>query len=492
MALEGMRFTQWYSGGPLCTPSRGALLTGRLPIRLGLYTAFNYPADLAFRVFLPTSTGSLPANETTLPTLLSEAGYYSALLGKWHLGHVDSLPTRRGFDYFFGVPYSHDEGFPGAYPLDTVFPPVPVYENELLVEQPVVLSTLTGRMTERALDLLTERAADGQPFLLVMSYLQPHIPEFSSPEFEGVSRRGHFGDMMEEMDASIGLIMARIKELGLDNNTLTMFTSDNGAWPNAQEPLTEADGMQPAGGSNGPLREGKGSTWEGGMREPTIVRWPGVIPPNKISMEIASHLDIVPTLLDFAEVDVPSDLIIDGKSIVPLLVGDTDVGPHEYFFYWRESNLTAVRYGPWKAHFVTRPGFGTDEPVYYDPPLIFNLEHDPGESFPVNASSIPDIVATILAAADSHKATITRGIPQYETGEGTPIPGNDWRQVPCCDQEAFQNMSTRELIESQWAVCFCNDPKAMERRAARLPKWSNMTDGDLINLTYRSMIAADK
>jgi len=267
-----MKFTQFYSAYPICSPSRGGLLTGRLPIRSGIFTDTKPPLDMIFRVFLPNSEGGLPANETTLPHLLKMANYTSILIGKWHLGHVDSLPTQRGFDEFLGLPYSQDEGC-AQYPGPLCFPKwpgVPLYSNETIIEQPVNLSTLTPRYNEKAMDFI-ERNKDGS-FFLLMAYDEVHVPLFASQNFINTSSRGLFGDAAQEMDSSIGLIMQKLHDLDLLDNTLVIFTSDNGAW-------TEK-GLD--GGSNGLLRGQKGETWEGGMRIPAIFYWSGHIQGGKV------------------------------------------------------------------------------------------------------------------------------------------------------------------------------------------------------------------
>lgn len=443
MAAEGMRFTQWYSAAPLCTPSRGALLTGRLPIRIGLYTKYPYPMDLVYRVFFPSSVGSLPQSEATIGDLLRPAGYASALIGKWHLGHVDALPTMRGFDTFYGIPYAHDEGYPGSSPADTVFPPVPLYRGTELIEQPVDLSTLTPRLVNEAIRVIDNATANGQPFFLLFSFPQAHIPSFSSLSWRGVSRAGAYGDMVEEMDDAIGAILEHVRLIGQDERTLSIFTSDNGAWPFAVEPLAEQESVQPDGGSNGPFREGKGSTWEGGVREPTVVRWPGVVPAGETSLALATHMDIAPTLLDLAGLE-PA-LGLDGKSLVPLITGANATGPHDFIFFWREHTLMAVRHLAWKAHFVTRSGFEDDPPKRHDPPLIFNVEKDPGERFVLSEHDIPyGILDAIILAANRHKESIVHVPSQYDTN-GTVLPGNDFTVVPCCRPVAVRRPRTNEL-----------------------------------------------
>jgi len=464
LASEGIRFTQWYAGAAVCTPSRGATLTGRLPLRSGLYSRFNYPFDYLFRVFYPSSLGSLPANETTIAGALKEKGYYSAAVGKWHLGHHNALPHERGFDYFYGTPYSHDEGYPGPFPMSLVWPPVPLYQNEKIIEQPLDLETLTPRMTSEALNVIETSHAAGQPFFLYLSYHEAHIPIFTSKEFEGVSRRGRYGDMMVQMDSSVGQVIDKLKELQIDNNTLVIFVSDNGAWVEAKEPFSPEGASEfGVGGSNGPFREGKGSTWEGGIRVPAIAWWPGRIQPA-LSFEMATHLDLLPTFLELAGIQPPADRVLDGKSIAPLLLDTTQKSPHEFLFFWREQILMAVRYGAYKLHYVTRSGFGFDRPVVHDPPLLFNIEVDPGELFPLNSTHHQDIVDAIHQASEAHKATIELGSPQYDFKHEGPVPGQDWSVIPCCrrdfSEEREEDGSRAAFPPDDWSLiiwknCIC-------------------------------------
>jgi len=464
LAQEGIRFTQWYAPAAICTPSRGATLTGRLPARIGFYSRFNYPFDYLFRVFYPSSIGGLLANETTIASSLKSKGYYSGYVGKWHLGHNGSLPVHRGFDSFLGTPYSHDEGYPGPFPMALVWPPVPLYDGERIIEQPIDLETLTPQMTERALDIIEQNAASNRPFFLYMSYHEAHIPLFVSEKFAGVSRRGLYGDMMVQMDDSISQIISKLKELQIDNNTLVLFLSDNGAWPDAKEPFTLPEDTHGHGGSNGPFREGKGSTWEGGIRGPAIAWWPGTIKPNQINLEIASHMDIFPTFMELAGIPLPTDRVIDGRSIVSLLTNEDATTPHEFFFIWREQLLMAVRYGPFKLHFATRSGFGFDMPVFYDPPLLFNVEMDPGESSPLPTNgSYSSIVQTIIAAAEAHKRQLEWGPPQYDMKHDGPVPGQDWKLIPCCKRQLNEEGSEFEHLTAPpdnwplivWRDCIC-------------------------------------
>jgi arylsulfatase A-like enzyme len=376
MAAEGMRFTQFYAAASVCTPSRAALLTGRLPIRSGLC------ADKV-RVFTPLSLGGLPDHEVTLAEALKTKGYATICIGKWHLGHLPPyLPTRHGFDAYFGIPYSND------------MTPTVLMRDEQVVEDPADQVTLTPRYTDEAIRFI-ERNRD-RPFLLYLPYTFPHTPLFASERFSGKSRRGLYGDVVEEIDWSVGRILATLRDLGLGEHTLVIFTSDNGPW------LTQKQD----GGSAGLLRDGKRTTFEGGMRVPAIAWWPGKVKPGVTSHALASTMDIFTTSLKLAGVEAPSHRIIDGKDLAPVLLG---TGPcqRELLFYYRGTRLMAVRKGPWKAHFVMQGGLtrDADPVVVHDPPVLYQLEHDPAEMHDV-ADEHPDVIAAIRREADRHRALL--------------------------------------------------------------------------------------
>ena len=295
MAVEGMKFSQYYAAH-LCTPSRAALLTGRLPIRSGLNV-----------VLYPTSTGGIPDDEITLAEALRSHDYATMCIGKWHLGHLPAyLPTRQGFDHYFGIPYSNDMNV-----KKSGHPPVPLMRDEAVVEQPAVQETVTLRCTREALSFIREQRgrAGARPFFLYLAYTFPHIPLHAGKAFRGRSPRGLYGDVVEEIDWSVGQILDTLRDEGLAESTLVVFTSDNGPW------LIQ----QLRGGSAGLLREGKGSTWEGGMRVPCLAWWPGTIAPGRTTLGLASELDLLPTCLDLAGVKVPDDRPLDGVSLAPLL-----------------------------------------------------------------------------------------------------------------------------------------------------------------------------
>jgi arylsulfatase A len=414
MAAEGMRFTDFYVAAEVCTPSRAAFLTGRYPVRSGM-------CHEEFRVLRTRSTGHLPADEITLPELLKTRGYATALIGKWHLGvwslNPDGHPMKHGFDHFFGVPHSNDmdpkkapTGARAALEQNPTWWNTPLYRGTELVERPADQSMLTRRYTEEAIGFIRKVAEvsnprsddsvaasprhSAQPFFLYFAHTFPHIPLFASEKFRGKSAAGLYGDVVEELDWSVGEILSTLRREGLDNNTLVFFFSDNGPW------LI----MKQAGGSAGPLRDGKGSTFEGGMRVPGIAWWPGKISPG-VQHEMVTSMDLFTTFVKLAGAEPPADRPIDGIDIAPLLFGQGTV-EREAFFYYRGPTLYAARLGSWKAHFITRPAYGPGEPETQDPPLLFHLGHDAAERFDV-ATENPAVITKILAAVEKHRSTLT-------------------------------------------------------------------------------------
>ena len=387
MAAEGIKLSQFYAA-PVCTPSRAALLTGRLPIRSGLN-----------QVLYPTSNGGISDVEITLAQVLQARGYATSCIGKWHLGHLPAyLPTRHGFDHYFGIPYSNDMDV-----KKSGHPPIPLLRDEKIIEQPVVQETLTLRYTREALSFIRNHhaTAHAQPFFLYVAYTFPHIPLHAGKAFHGKSPRGLFGDVVEEIDWSVGQILAALRDEGLADSTLVVFTSDNGPW------LIQ----KLHGGSAGLLREGKGSTWEGGVRVPCLAWWPGTIMPGRTALDLASELDLFPTCLDLAGAKIPEDRPIDGVSLVPLLRG-TGPGPRTHLFYYHDAELFAVRRGPWKLHRKTIDPASTQEKVQtHDPPLLFHLTTDPSEQFNV-ADRHPDVVEQILKDIEEHQRGLKPGTPQ--------------------------------------------------------------------------------
>ena len=397
MAAEGMQFTQFYCAAPVCTPSRAAILTGRLPIRSGM-------ASSRRRVLFPDSAGGIPESEITLAEALKAKGYATACVGKWHLGHLPQyLPTRNGFDSYFGLPYSNDmrsvtrSGRPGRWP------PLPLIRGEQTIETEPDQSLLTEQYTEEALQFIRGCAEREQPFFLYLPHTMPHVPLYASERFVGKSPRGLYGDVVETIDWSTGRILDVLREEGLAERTLVFFTSDNGPW------LTQGRN----GGSAGLLRGGKGSTWEGGMRVPGIAWWPGRIAGGGVTLELGSTLDLFATCLALAGVPLPDDRPLDGYDLSPVLFG-TGSGTRQEMFFYRGTELYAVRKGPFKAHFKTRGGYGQPRPEEHDPPLLFRLDHDPSERFDI-AKDHPDVIAEIKDLVRRHQENMTPGEPQLES-----------------------------------------------------------------------------
>jgi arylsulfatase A len=395
IAVEGQKWTTFYSGAPYCTPSRAGLLTGRLPVRSGL-------ASETRTVLFADSLGGLPQSEVTIPELLKERGYATAMMGKWHLGHLPQYqPEQHGFDLYFGIPFSNDmEAVPGS-PSDRIQRPkseyfnVPVYSGGRIVERPALQPTLTHRYVEKSVQFI--KANRERPFFLYIAHHMPHVPLFAHHDFEGRSARGPYGDVIEEIDAGVGRLRAVLAELRLERNTLVVFTSDNGPW------LVQRD----LAGSSGPFRDGKGTTFEGAVRVPALFLWPGTVKPGVV-MEMGAFFDLLPTLAALAGVPVPSDRVLDGYDLTPVLRG-TGPSPRRAYFYYRGSLLQAVRSDVFKVHFFTRPEGHDKVPERVDPPWLFNLDHDPSEQFDV-ARDHPEVVAELRRLAEEHK----RGVVPVE------------------------------------------------------------------------------
>lgn len=396
MASQGMRWLQFYSAAPVCTPSRAALMTGRLPLRNGMCSNQR-------RVLFPNSNGGLPAEEITIAEMLRDAGYRTGCVGKWHLGHLPQyLPTEHGFDSYFGIPYSNDMDRVASAPSGRIaivepkseYFNVPLMRDKQEVERPADQTTLTRRYTEEAIRFIREPSE--QPFFLYLAHSMPHVPLFRSSEFADRSRRGLYGDVVEEIDASVGQILKVLRDEQLSQNTLVVFTSDNGPW------LSQAE----HGGSAGLLREGKGTTWEGGMREPTIMWWPGTIAANQVTLELGSTMDLMATFATLAEAELPSDRRLDSYDLSAVLRGSGN-SPRETLFYYRAYELMAVRMGPWKLHLQEHGSYGSEPKklTKLDKPKLYHLEHDPGERYNM-ASSHPGIVQQIQSLIDLHRADL--------------------------------------------------------------------------------------
>ncbi|MGC8794566.1 MAG: sulfatase family protein [Bryobacteraceae bacterium] len=381
MAAEGMRFMQHLSANPVCSPSRASLLTGRYPTRVGVPRVLN-----------PKDATGLPKDELTLAEILKPLGYKTMCVGKWHLGHLpEFLPTSRGFDEYFGIPYSND------------MKPTPLLHNTETMEEPARQDTLTQRYTEHALRFL--RQAKDSPFFLYFAHTFPHIPLHASQRFRGRSPLGLYGDVVEEIDWSVGEVLGALRQLGVEDRTLVLFSSDNGPWYQ---------------GSPGRLRGRKGSTWEGGVRVPFLARWPGRIPAGRISQALTSMMDIVPTFLRLSGA-APPPKPLDGIDIWPILSGRRQEIEREVLLYFDNIHLQCARWGRWKLH-VARyntfaynpapPGGRHNFPV--DPPELYDLLNDPDESYDV-APENPNIVTEMRSRIERLMAGFPEPVRQaYE------------------------------------------------------------------------------
>lgn len=386
MAREGMRFSQFYAAASVCTPSRAGLLTGRYPIRTRMVEGM-IPA----RVLFPSDKTGLPLSEVTIAEVLKAQNYQTYMVGKWHLGHLPQyLPIQQGFDHYYGIPYSNDMDHVGPKDGKPAYWNVPLMQDSSIIERPADQTTLTRRYTEKAVQFIQNNK--GRPFFLYLAHTMPHVPLFASKDFLGKSKRGLYGDVIEEIDWSVGQILQTLKANQLDKNTLVVFTSDNGPW------LVQNEN----GGSAGLLKAGKGTTWEGGMRVPMIAWWPGSIPAGQTSATLATTLDLLPTIAELASADIPE--AIDGLSMAQVLKGEAET-PREFFAFYRGTELFAVRYGPWKAHYITQTSYPAGPKEYHNPPLLYHLENDPSERFNV-AENHKEVIQKIDIWVDAHLKTI--------------------------------------------------------------------------------------
>ncbi|MBD2753927.1 sulfatase family protein [Spirosoma validum] len=389
MAEEGTRFTQFYVAANVCTPSRAALLTGRLPIRSGIFGKRG--------VFFTNSANGLPKTEITIAEALKTKGYQTALIGKWHLGsQPEHLPLQHGFDYYFGLPYSNDMGKVGSVPnMVNQNPPLPLYQNNKVIETEPDQRLLTKRYTAEVVTFIKKNKT--KPFFLYYASPFPHVPLYASSDFAGKSKRGLYGDVVEELDWSVGQVLNTLREQKLDKNTLVIFLSDNGPWQmKALVPGT--------GGSAGLLYEAKGSTYEGGMRVPAIAWGSGFVKPKTVSSAIATSMDLYPTILNLARAELPKDRTLDGSDIRELLSGKKASVTDVVYFY-DSDRLHAIRKGPWKAHFTTHASYSPDAPAPHDPPLLYNVEADPSEKFEVGKDH-PDVIDDLKKEYEKHKAGV--------------------------------------------------------------------------------------
>lgn len=414
MAREGRRFTDFHVAQAVCTASRAALLTGCYPNRVGLHGAIG-----------PNSRVALSPDETTLAELCKQRGYATAMFGKWHLGdRPEFLPIHQGFDEYYGVPYStdmwplHPEAKKGTYP------PLPVIEGDRPARVGLIgedLEQLTTQYAERAVRFIDQHKE--APFFLYVAPNTPHVPLYVSDKFRGKSERGIYGDVIMEIDWAVGEILGALKRNGLDENTLVIFSSDNGPWLSYGEHA----------GSALPYREGKGTSFEGGHRVPFIARWPGKIPADTQCAEMAMSIDLFPTIARLIDAKLPEHKI-DGLDIWPLLSGQPGAkNPHEaYFFYYNQNELQAVRSGQWKLFYPHTSRTVKDQPiakggipVKYKPlPVgmeLYDLAADPSETTNI-AEQHADIVSKLNGLAEQARADLGDALTK-RVGTGTRPPG---------------------------------------------------------------------
>jgi arylsulfatase A-like enzyme len=400
LTSEGMMFTQFYAAEAVCSASRAALLTGCYSNRIGIFGAL-----------MPWSKNGLNKNELTIAEMLKQKGYATGIFGKWHLGYQQQfLPLQHGFDEYTGLPYSNDMwpvNFDGQPITDTAnwkikYPPLPLIQGNSTAKEIRTLddqATLTTLYTEKAVDFIGRNK--NKPFFLYLPHSMPHVPIAASAKFRGKTEAGLYGDVIMEIDWSVGEIMKTLKQYNLEKNTLVVFTSDNGPWLNFGNHA----------GSTGGLREGKGSSWEGGQKEPCVMRWPGIIPAGTVCNKLSSTIDLLPTIAAICNGQLPTHKI-DGVNILPLLKAVKDAEPRKVFYYYYASNhLEAVRRDHWKlvlphpgrsyeGFAPGKDGFpgGTTETRQYELAL-YDLRRDPGERYDVK-EFFPDIVAQLQELAE--------------------------------------------------------------------------------------------
>ncbi|HQE99981.1 MAG TPA: sulfatase, partial [Anaerolineae bacterium] len=374
MAADGVLLTNFYSSAPVCSPSRAGLLTGRYPVRTLIFDVIQPPGllDWGFQYLLGAVPHGIPEDEVLLPEIFQRRGYRTGLVGKWHLGWESPyLPNENGFDFFYGGLLSHDTH------------PYRIYRNDQVeIEEPVDFNFLTQYLNREAVNFVKENSR--RPFFLYYAQHFPHVPLYASDQFRGQSEGGRYGDTVEELDWSVGEIFKTLRELGLDEKTLVIFTSDNGPW-------WEGD-------TNG-LRGRKNLPLEGGFRVPMIARWTNTIPPGLVTDAPAMNFDLFSTSLAAAGLSTPVDRIIDGRNLLPLLTAQTDASPHETLFFYKGRKLVGVRSGDWKYYRRHSSDNGA-YPFFSQGPFLFDLRTDPRESYNL-LDDHPDLAEHLTALLDS-------------------------------------------------------------------------------------------
>lgn len=380
LANEGIRFTSFYMASPVCSPSRGALLTGCYPPR------FSFGLFEGLPVLFPGQAVGLPQTEISIARILRDVGYRTQMIGKWHCGDQDGfLPVNHGFEHYFGLPYSNDMGRQANHPDGIpVPPPLPLLLDGEVVEQQPDQASLTERYVQEAVRFM--RDAQDDPFFLYLAHMYVHVPIYVTEERLSTSQNGVYGAAVESIDWATKVIMRELSDLGLDENTIVIFTSDNGSLAEKKIYGTNV----PTGGSNQPLRGTKTTTWEGGQRVPTIVRWKGTIAPQQVNNELLTSMDLYPTLAHFCGAAVPNDRVIDGRDVSDIWLGNSTESPHESFVYYAGNTLEAIRDARWKLHFAK----GKQE-VFE----LYDLDNDVSESTNVYSEN-SEVVERLTALAN--------------------------------------------------------------------------------------------
>ncbi len=413
MAREGRVFSDFYVTSGVCTPSRASLMTGCYPKRVNLHEN-----EKNGWVLFPGNQKGISSDEITLPEILKAEGYATAIIGKWHLGdQPEFFPLSHGFDYYYGIPYSNDmglirgngerHGLSRDRPGELRYPPLPLMRNNDIIELEPDQRLITQKYTQEVIKWI--RAHKHEPLFLYFPQTMPHAPQYSSENFAGKSANGKWGDTVEEIDWSVGEVLKELEAQGIDDKTMVVFLSDNG-------------GAMNWGASNYPLKGGKGTTHEGGHRVPFIARWPGTIPAGTHSSQLATSMDLLPTIAKLAGGEAPTDRIIDGKDIKPLLTGKNSAqSPHNAYYYYYRGRLEAVRSGDWKLTVektVTRRG----ETIEY-PLALYNLKDDIGETENV-ANDHPKVVEHLQTLLAEARVDLGDDHPDYQTpGKNTRPSG---------------------------------------------------------------------
>ncbi|WP_459485311.1 sulfatase family protein [Aquirufa nivalisilvae] len=393
MASEGQKWTNFYVASNVCTPSRAALMTGKLPVRMGMESYKR-------RVLFPDSKGGLPESELTIAEILKDNNYQTALVGKWHLGHLPQYaPNNNGFDYYFGIPYSNDMDRAKGLTYDSMFNPkiedynVPLMRNSEIIERPADQNKITKRYTEESIAFIKKNK--DKPFFLYLAHSMPHMPLFAGKDFKGKSKRGLYGDVIEELDWSVGQVLKSLKDLHIDENTYVIFTSDNGPWKLFKE----------QGGSSGLLFGAKGTSYEGGMRVPFIIWSPKNLKP-KVEMKMGSTLDLLPTLCSIANISIPKSVVTDGYDLSPLMVFNKEINPRNEMFYYHATDLFAARLGDYKLYYFKNNSIGYPEKIEkLEKPILFNLSMDPSEQYDISKNN-EKVIQEINELVLKHKASV--------------------------------------------------------------------------------------